>query len=520
MPIKTPNLDLYKVNGETDGNDTFNVDVVLNDNWDKIDAAVGNIKVDIPDASLTEKGIVQLSNATNGTRENVAATEKAVSDTALQAKSYTDQQISLVTETGIPKLVSYPLLVTATADNQKVFEIPHDLFDANTDTLLVAINRAVLDSTQYTVTNTVRNEAGEVTQRAKITLLSGVASTSEVTMVVLKNVPIGPEGAINGAVLAVNSVPINRVTGLQDQLDEAFQAGNERKAEVVAALVAIGVQASTSETWAQLIPKIAAVIRASGNATAADVLAGKTASNAGGAITGTIPNLTGIRNATGTSKWADGALAVYPEMGYQKGGPGDGEIKVSTAALQYAESGLHAANIREGTSIFGVPGTLKAAMPGHLHYPDTAVTLVPPYDNYMTDHLIATLPAGVNLVTYISRHPASNRLFTPYSGGMSVYLLISDSNNLTHQITQAVYASNQAANARYWNSFTLDMLNRKTIVSTAIYDNGSYPFGLPEEKGLPADFNTLGAIRVHYRAERHNQGTSATCNMYGDFYYA
>lgn len=85
MPSQTPNLDLYKVNGETDGNDTFNVDVVLNDNWDKIDAAVGQIQEDlgnvtVPDASLTQKGIVQLSNATNGTRENVAATEKAVKD--------------------------------------------------------------------------------------------------------------------------------------------------------------------------------------------------------------------------------------------------------------------------------------------------------------------------------------------------------------------------------------------------------------------------------------------------------
>lgn len=256
MPIKTPNLDLYKVNGETDGNDTFNVDVVLNDNWDKIDAAVGNIKVDIPDASLAEKGIVQLSNATNGTRENVAVTEKAVNDAALQAKSYTDQQISLVTETGIPKLVSYPLLVTATADNQKVFEIPLDIFDANTDTLLVAINRAVLDSTQYTVTNTVRNEAGEVTQRAKITLLSGVASTSEVTMVVLKNVPIGPEGTINGAVMAVNSVPINRVNGLEDQLDEVFQSVSDGKTAIAAAITDKGVAASGSDTFPVLADKI------------------------------------------------------------------------------------------------------------------------------------------------------------------------------------------------------------------------------------------------------------------------
>ena len=126
-----------------------------------------------------------ITSVTDSGVEDRAATPKAVKDAALQAKSYTDQQISLVTETGIPKLVSYPLLVTATADNQKVFEIPLDLFDANTDTLLVAINRAVLDATQYTVTNTVRNGAGQVTQRAKINLLSGVAASSEVTMVVL-----------------------------------------------------------------------------------------------------------------------------------------------------------------------------------------------------------------------------------------------------------------------------------------------------------------------------------------------
>ena len=95
MPKHTPNLDLYKVDGRTDGNDTFNVDVVLNDNWDKIDAAVkavedelGNITV--PDASLTQKGITQLSNLIDGDREDRAATEKAVHD----ATKYADAQIA------------------------------------------------------------------------------------------------------------------------------------------------------------------------------------------------------------------------------------------------------------------------------------------------------------------------------------------------------------------------------------------------------------------------------------------
>ncbi|MBX4145978.1 hypothetical protein [Paenibacillus lautus] len=55
MPSQTPNLDLYKVNGETDGNDTFNVDVVLNDNWDKIDAAVGGVETEIE--GLKQSGV-------------------------------------------------------------------------------------------------------------------------------------------------------------------------------------------------------------------------------------------------------------------------------------------------------------------------------------------------------------------------------------------------------------------------------------------------------------------------------
>lgn len=76
MASNTPNLGLLKKDPVADGNETFNIQTMLNDNWDKIDEAVGNINV--PEASLTEKGIVQLSNATDGTREDVAATEKAV----------------------------------------------------------------------------------------------------------------------------------------------------------------------------------------------------------------------------------------------------------------------------------------------------------------------------------------------------------------------------------------------------------------------------------------------------------
>ena len=35
----TGNLNLYKADPVTDGNDTFNIDTMLNENWDKIDLA-------------------------------------------------------------------------------------------------------------------------------------------------------------------------------------------------------------------------------------------------------------------------------------------------------------------------------------------------------------------------------------------------------------------------------------------------------------------------------------------------
>ncbi|MEG1492249.1 MAG: hypothetical protein RR394_08350, partial [Oscillospiraceae bacterium] len=40
MPAKTPNLDLLKMNPATDGEATFNITTMLNENWDKVDTAV------------------------------------------------------------------------------------------------------------------------------------------------------------------------------------------------------------------------------------------------------------------------------------------------------------------------------------------------------------------------------------------------------------------------------------------------------------------------------------------------
>lgn len=97
-----------------------------------------------------------------------------------------------------------------------------------------------------------------------------------------------------------------------------------------------------------------------GDASPATVLNGNTFMSAAypDGETGTVPVLTGIRNATGAAQWGDGGIAVYPERGYQKGGAGDGEIKVTQSQLIQAEPDLAARNILEGVNMFGVVGTV------------------------------------------------------------------------------------------------------------------------------------------------------------------
>lgn len=79
------------------GNETVSRESI-NAVFEKIDAGVATqadldalreavSKMDIPDASLTQKGKVQLSNKTDGTSETVAATEKAVRDARAAAET-------------------------------------------------------------------------------------------------------------------------------------------------------------------------------------------------------------------------------------------------------------------------------------------------------------------------------------------------------------------------------------------------------------------------------------------------
>ncbi|MGD0032559.1 phage tail protein [Paenibacillus illinoisensis] len=141
----------------------------------------------------------------------------------------------------------------------------------------------------------------------------------------------------------------------------AKQLGVEQKALVVAALNSIGVAASTSERWAQLIPKISGLIRATGNATAAQVLSGATFSNSSAnGLTGTMAN----RGAGGTV--TPGTANQTKAAGYY-----------SSAISILGDADLVATNIRNGVDIFGVLGNLipKRSATGNAAAPNASIVV-------------------------------------------------------------------------------------------------------------------------------------------------
>ena len=121
------------------------------------------------------------------------------------------------------------------------------------------------------------------------------------------------------------------------------QLGVEQKNNVVAALNSIGVTATTSEGWPQLIAKISGVVRATGSATAAQVLAGATFSNAGAnGLTGTMPN----RGAGGTI--TPGRTNQTKDAGYY-----------SSAITIAGDPDLVADNLPKDVNIFNIQGVLE-----------------------------------------------------------------------------------------------------------------------------------------------------------------
>ncbi|MBQ6833579.1 MAG: hypothetical protein IJO55_04090 [Lachnospiraceae bacterium] len=118
-------------------------------------------------------------------------------------KEYVDQQITLITETGIPKLNVYPILQIATEDGQTEFEITLETFDAATDTVLIQSGRAMLfPNADFSVVDN------------KVVLREGVPKDVTIGIYVFKNVPLGEDGSVSGKVIGVGTMPLNRLENM------------------------------------------------------------------------------------------------------------------------------------------------------------------------------------------------------------------------------------------------------------------------------------------------------------------
>lgn len=200
MASHTPNLDLLKKDPVTDGNDTFNIETMLNENWDKIDAAVGQLEEEMQEIDIP------LSDETNGTRSNVAGSEKAVGLVmqAANAANLAAGAVRTEVDTHVNLTTAHGAVSTATA------------------------NRMI-----------VRDASG----RAK------VAAPSASDDIAIKS-------TVDNAVGTLSTLKTTAKTNAVAAINELFQSASDGKTAVAAAITGKGVPASGSDTFAQLAGKI------------------------------------------------------------------------------------------------------------------------------------------------------------------------------------------------------------------------------------------------------------------------
>lgn len=112
MATNTPNLNLYKYNPTTDGNETFNIDTALNENWDKVDVAIkshsekaattaqpGHVKLStaISDDATTAITPNAVKNALSNVSADTASLQVNVIDLAIEMETTKNAELNGVT---------------------------------------------------------------------------------------------------------------------------------------------------------------------------------------------------------------------------------------------------------------------------------------------------------------------------------------------------------------------------------------------------------------------------------------
>lgn len=141
-------------------------------------------------------------------------------------------------------------------------------------------------------------------------------------------------------------------------INEVFQLGSEKKKQLVENLTALGITASTGETWETLLNKVLSLINTSSDTvTTETLLSGYTAHNATGAkITGTLADKTGTTdyNAEASIDGTNKRLKLkVPATG--KYGVGNYLYAAYTTIANLI--GLTAAKLVKGDTILGITGS-------------------------------------------------------------------------------------------------------------------------------------------------------------------
>lgn len=166
--------------------------------------------------------------------------------------------------------------------------------------------------------------------------------------------------AIDEAVGDINTMKETvGATDLSDAISKVFQLGNKQKERLVSNLIAMGVQADTSETLEALIGKVLTIMTGpdtSNDTITADVLlSGYTAHGANGQL------INGAMTDNGAiSKSMNCGLSYTIPKGYHNG---EGKVKTNSLASQTQGTAV-APNILEGETAWvngeKITGTMKA----------------------------------------------------------------------------------------------------------------------------------------------------------------
>ncbi len=136
-----------------------------------------------------------------------------ISNKNKQDVSELKESVAGIIKTGVAKLVQYSYDIELSENTKKV-NIPYERYSSVTDTLKVYVNGLAIQNDQYTITDPVENDG--IVTNGYIVLKAERPAGTIVRIEVWKNVPSGEEGEVSGNIITKNSLPLDRIIGIND----------------------------------------------------------------------------------------------------------------------------------------------------------------------------------------------------------------------------------------------------------------------------------------------------------------